>query len=626
MAAVTDFDLLSFPQLLPAPLSEKPLGSALVSGRTLAVRTRSGNVAKMHVQHAGSDLLVEKLSVYSFDACLLLVASKLKIRSGFSIDLDAAKEVRGGGDLHWRAPDGRAHVLEPRKGAALFAFPAGVGVVDIDASRHEADSLPAASLRGQPLHVRTRKGEIARLVVDAGPKLRVRALTVLGKDGAVKLDRRDIRLPAGRALDLETGKARDGGEAMVFHALKADGRGDIKVSDGGRFVPAHVYQLYKYALLLSTPKIRAAMVFEDSKGALIYDQWSEARKTQLREWLALRDAGQPLPISGPPALDEQKTMRHCSAWKIYLAHVVQSLWVDASGLVPWKLRDANAEALEHLLDSRKLLHFGPDGHKFSSSVMGQVTQWSPQFSWDFLVGEGLLDTSHWKTIRRVTDWVRSNLRHITGFMNDNDGGPFETQEDQWEYIFGYRGPPPVNRMIEPLPDRDNITHGCWGTDGFLAAVLRTANIPVRHGRSQLSNGNHSRAEFFSVGWNLCHGDDPYNAMVGEGVNNVPIQHIFMSNSELEQLIDAPTPLPGKTVGETASHNRGKFLAGLAVEYKTNWLLQKRCQDISSGNSTGPGSKLHEALGPYYSTAQINDIAQQCDAALAAISGGCPAVW
>jgi hypothetical protein len=179
-------------------------------------------------------------------------------------------------------------------------------------------------------------------------------------------------------------------------------------------------------------------------------------------------------------------------------------------------------------------------------------------------------------------------------------------------------------MIHPLPGRRHTTHGCWGTDGFLAAVLRTVNIPVRHGRSNFSGASHSRAEFFTVGRNLGHGDDPYNGWVRLGHNNVPIHRIFYSDAEISSLIDSPAALPGKTVAETASYNHARHSVALAVEFKTEYLLRYRCQDIGSG-TTGAASQVWINLHEFYTDAQISAIVTECDAAIAAIPGGCASI-
>jgi hypothetical protein len=319
-------------------------------------------------------------------------------------------------------------------------------------------------------------------------------------------------------------------------------------------------------------------------------------------------------------------MNSCDATKIYMAHVAQSLWVDANNKVTWKLTGAPANHLAHLFDMRKLYNFTPgSGHSFDFNVMGAVTHWSPGISYKFLSDNAMIKADMLSTIKAVAEWVRANLQHILGFAGDPEGGPFATQQDQWQYIYGYRGLPLVDKVISPLPGHKHITNGCWGTDGFFAAVLRTVNIPVKHGRSNFSGNNHSRAEFFTVNKNLAHGDDPYNGWVRLGINNVPIERVFYSNAEISSLIDAPAPLPGKSVTETASFNHSKHSIDLAIEFKTNYLLRYRCQDKVSGINNGAGSKVWENLHEFYTNVQIDTIVAGCDVAIAAIAGGCATV-
>jgi hypothetical protein len=313
-------------------------------------------------------------------------------------------------------------------------------------------------------------------------------------------------------------------------------------------------------------------------------------------------------------------MFHCDAWKIYLAHVSQSLWVDANARVPWRLAGASAEHLEHLFDMRKLLNFtAGSGHWFHSHTMGTVTHWSPSISYSFLADSGLIRADHWETIQALTEWICAHFFHIAGYMHDLDG-PFASQADQWEYIYGYRGPPLVERMIQPLPDRRHITHGCWGTDGFFAAVLRAVNVPVRHGRSTLG-GVHSRPEFFTVGRNLAHGDEAYSVWVRPGFNTVPIHRIFYDDAELAAEIDAPPARPGMTVPQTASYNIGRKHAALAVEFKTDYLLGMRCWDVAHAGE-GVASHIWTNLRDYYTEAEMATIATDCNTVIAAVPGGC----
>ena len=545
MGPAFDFDQLSFPQLQSARLSARPIAGNGLRDRTLIVRTRRGNVAKMRVSAAGDMLFVDQLSVYTMEACLLRKTSGLAVRVGQHLDVESGRVARTGGDLRWNAGPGTKPLLEPLGGASVRAF-------------RDADLAPAKILR---------------------PTL------------------------------------RDGYDAESDPVYQS-------AADRVRFRPVSQAAMQHYADLLESEPIRAALVFQDKDGVHSYDEWTEARKAQLSEFLYLRESGQDFPISGPPHLDHNGAMSLCAAWKIYLAHVAQSFWVDAHQRVVWRLADASAEHLEYLLDGRRLLASTTDGHR--SLAMGVVTPWCPVFAYRFMVDNGYVGETQWQTVQHLVDWARDNLQHIWGYQYNQPGGPFDSQEDQWDYLFGYRGPPPVDKMIDPLPGRDHVTHACSGTSAFLAAVLRTVNIPTRHGYTDYGSGNHHRPEFFSVNRNLPHGDDPYDTATKPGVNTVPIRRIFYTDAELENLIDAPDPLPGKSVAETAHFNAIGRRMALAVEYKTDWLLTLRCDDQASGAS-GPESALGEVLRDYYSVEEIAQIEADCDAVLAGIENGCTVV-
>ena len=110
---------------------------------------------------------------------------------------------------------------------------------------------------------------------------------------------------------------------------------------------------------------------------------------------------------------------------------------------------------EHLFDASRLLAFTEDGPRMLA--MGIATQWDPVFAWRFMRDSGYVADTQWQTVQRLADWCRDNLQHIFGYEFNQPGGPFDSQEDQWEYLFGYRGPPPVDRMIDPLPGRPHTT-------------------------------------------------------------------------------------------------------------------------------------------------------------------------
>ncbi len=422
MDPANDFDLIGFPQMQTAKFSPRAIPAERLRNRTLIVRTSRGHLAKMHLRSgeigadtggSGMSMTIDRLTVYTVDSCIREMASGLTLHSGRSFDLDDVRERRSGGDIRWHARDGGGHVLVPQNGAELFEVPDLVGPSDLRAVGLDPRRVRTDKLAGKPVYCRTRKGRLARLVVEGGKTLRIRELTVLDKHGNVHLDRTDLKLPGGKTIDLDTGELGDTVHYDLRHDVEAAGGGGgyMSAANGVTFVPSHQFTMLKYNPLLNSDAIRTAMIWRDEEnGIQPYDEWSDARKAQLREWLYLRETGQDFPISGPPPLDSNGAMAYCAAWKIYLAHVVQSLWADANRKVPWRLLDADEDHLLHLFDVQKLISFTNVGPR--SLAMGAVTPWCPVFCWDFMKDNGYIGTTQWDTIKNLTEWSRAHLRHI----------------------------------------------------------------------------------------------------------------------------------------------------------------------------------------------------------------------
>jgi hypothetical protein len=622
--ATLAFSLISFADIKAATFSASNIPRSALHNRILFIKTSLGNYAKLQLQ-SGDNLNIGELTVYNPAGCIIKTAANLLIHSSFSCDVDAAIETAAGSDLFWHGISAGNHLLEPRNGATFSLVPDfdAVNFSEISASNFQTKRIARAWLGNQLIFCRSSQGRFAKLCVKAANNLLVQRLVVYNADGSLHLNLSNITVPQTWTLDIDTGNVGASGYDLWWEAVNAT-TFFLVPANGAAFSFDSYYRYEKYLPLIQSSTIRNAMVITGATNRN-YDSWTEAEKLQLREFIFLLEMVKELPISGPPVLTADRFMSNCDAIKIYMAHLAQSFWVDANNKVGWKFSTATANHLTFLFDMRKLMLFtAGSGYCFDYEVMGAVTHWSPGISYKFLKDNNCIKADMWQSIKAVTEWCRANMIHIAGFAGDTIGGPFATQQDQWQYIYGYRGLPLVDKVISPLPGRNHTTAGCWGTDGFFAAVLRTINIPVRQGRSNFSGFFHSRPEFFTVGRNLSHGDNPYNGWVKLGINNVPIGRIFMSDSEISTLIDAPVPLPGKTVAETASINHGKFLASLAVEFKTNYLLRNRCQDISSG-ATGSASLVWQNLTEYYTDAEIATIVTNCNTAIAAIPGGCASI-
>ncbi len=625
------FAWITFRDLVAAPLAPGQINGSRLRHRVLLVRTNRGQLVKLQV-HAGKDLTVRRLVVHSPEGSIQKISCNLRIASGQRLDVEAGVVKTRYGDLLWgRARDGSS-VLTSLGKAALYAFPGFDEVVfsELLEGKYRKQPVELSSDSCQVVFLRLDKGRYAKLLVEVGKAiLHVRHLAVYDSKGNVVRRNSGLRLHSGERLDVKGGRLlKTRGD--IYWRRDRHGITFLLPIGAVRLLNLERFRSGAYVTLLAREPIRQALVWVDERGTRSFDHWTPEERMALSHFVCLREMNQELPIAGPPALNAQGAMSSQDAWTIYLAHVVQSLWTEANTRTPWRLNN-NVEALSHLFDMRKLMGYVPGtGHIFG--VMGEITSWNPKLAYDFLVNEVGRGYNMRSTIMRLVDWGRDHLVHI-----DNYGGPFRSDADQLEYLYGYRGLPPVERIISPLPNaqrsggRRRITAGCWCTSGFLAAVLRTVNVPVRHGRSTFYRDSprpeergdvvHSRPEFFLNDLYLTHGDDPYIAWVLSGRNpdrNVPIQRIFLEGAQIRELIDAPSRQPGQTLGQAAAANANRHLASLAVEFKTDYLLSMRCRNVRTG-STELADALRRAT---YSDDEIRAIEAACDRAVEANPGGC----
>jgi hypothetical protein len=118
---------------------------------------------------------------------------------------------------------------------------------------------------------------------------------------------------------------------------------------------------------------------------------------------------------------------------------------------------------------------------------------------------------------------------------------------------------------------EHRTAGCWGTTGFLRAVLRTVNVPVR---LESPDSAHALPHFVREGLFLSHADDPYNQFLSDKSISTP-----------ELLIDRRSFNawfgPG-VLNSVASNNVGRRPQELAIKHLAQLLLDEHCADLKRG--------------------------------------------
>jgi hypothetical protein len=279
--------------------------------------------------------------------------------------------------------------------------------------------------------------------------------------------------------------------------------------------------------LAQHPSVAGAIVWETERGPLPWARWDDARRRALEAGFvaataSLQGQGDPaaFPLQDPPpnlaAFSRNETVLAAGdAFRLYAAHVGHSLALEILRTVPWSLTADPPDVLQALLDGRSMFVFRPDlgGYALESARAGWVVPAPPAVELSFLTREHLLGQTRLATIEALVAWSQ-NLHHVRGRLD----------LDNAETVWQYRGFAPVSRVLAGSgADHRHVTAGCWGTTGFLVAVLRAANVPARlvnvGARARPRACSHAQPYFVSERRYLSHGDDPYSRLVsspGEG--------------------------------------------------------------------------------------------------------------
>ena len=384
-------------------------------------------------------------------------------------------------------------------------------------------------------------------------------------------------------------------------------------SEGGYLDP--VFSLHHW--LDARPAIRNAINWEFPGGVVRnYIYWSAGEKAALENNYntVLRNQqlnlGEAPPLAYTPQGTEQAVTRLSAqvAWNYYIGHVAQSLVVEADKRVNWSLMDQTNEEKTILLDGRSFFNRRNDNtYNIDRSNIGGVTYGNPSRLYRFLEDNNLIASNHFNTIANVIGWSRE-LVHFTG------ANEAANVFDQWQYW----GLPPIERVINgtvktssPGDGVKRRTGGCRGTTGFLRALLRIVNIPVK---PEFAAG-HALPGFPSVDRYLSHGDDPYNQLF-KSAPEIPNRELLITQATFNQWF----------VGNpNAEDNVGRQTRELALQYLSNYLLKMHCNDLAAGRNHA-NSTVAEVFERNYTVAQLEamNLWTRMDTKIAAL-GGCGAI-
>jgi hypothetical protein len=309
--------------------------------------------------------------------------------------------------------------------------------------------------------------------------------------------------------------------------------------------------------------------------------------------------------------DQQVTtvLAPADAWAYFKASVAQSLAAEIGAQLLWSLQAYPADQLAELVDSREMFRWNasPAGYRIDSTH-GHIVPAPPARSYEFLGTAGLIASTRLDTLARVVDWCRGNLVHFTG------GTTAANMQDQWQY----RGYPPMTRVLGGTAQTSHPefgvmhrTAGCWGTTGFLRALLRVINIPVK----LVANAGHAQPWFVADSRYLSHGDDPYNQLT-KATPPIPAGEILIDQAKFATWFGSGVNATDK------SNNIGRRMRELAITYLPNYLLHAYCSDLAAGKNH-PVGQVFDIFSRNYTVAQLEaeNLWARMDAKIAGF-GGC----
>ena len=150
-----------------------------------------------------------------------------------------------------------------------------------------------------------------------------------------------------------------------------------------------------------------------------------------------------------------------------------------------------------------------------------------------------------------------------------------------------------------------------GTTGFLRALLRTVNIPVK----LVTNAGHAPPWFMADARFHSHGDDPYNALT-RCTPPYPAGLLLIDQVKVDAWFGANVP------AEDKDDCIGRRTRELALVHLPSYILHKHCEDIAANRGQAE-SEVFEVFSRNYTVAQLDarDLWGKMDDKIASF-GGC----
>ena len=370
-------------------------------------------------------------------------------------------------------------------------------------------------------------------------------------------------------------------------------------------------------------RIAEAIVWHDIEDAeLPYRDWANDQRQELldkfdemRAALMGGASYQGLPeapaLAAVPEATESAITRldRHTARQYYMAHVAQCIVIELEQVVPWSLESLSDSELSWLLNSWSLFDWDSEysTHRVNPYELGRATPGDPLRTYYFLEVNDLVRSTKRGTIGRVIEWCRDNLSHFLYYPVASN------MVDHWQY----EGCPPVERMISGTTHAAygsaHWTAGCWGTVGFLRAVLRTVNIAT----NLVERCGHALPHFIGDDCFMTHGDDPYTAI--NGSKPYSGEQLLINRETFDAWFDRSLP------ADQMCTNIGRQLIELALVHLPTAVLTRHCADLADGGDHD-SSRVYEVFYRHYSVSALEaaNLWQRLDDKIASL-GGCDSI-
>lgn len=290
--------------------------------------------------------------------------------------------------------------------------------------------------------------------------------------------------------------------------------------------------------------------------------------------------------------------------RVYIIHLAHALWIEKNHIVPWSLRDYNADKITALLERgraiEELAHRTFEGTRISETHachIGYSTderescaiEWQNISQGDYKlfplsVRIANNSRSQLEAANKLVEWEEQNFFHASeGYGWDRYGGDVRSVAEFVSYEDLFR-----ERII-----------GCHDGADILVGILRSINIPAYevHSRTEGTSEGHGIAYMPSLGL-FAHGD------LLADLTAVPASLILMPQSQIEEQIAVS---PGFTAYfnyvqttypyySISLEREGDYLyirnLGILFAYPEHWNeIKTRLKEynISIGGDTAPSS-------------------------------------